>query len=100
MSLQRYEYSQELINEYDKKEKNKLNHLYDQQPERKPHQYSSLNEAMQAINIEMEEEKRQIIVKEGKPRKFNLSDVANIIIRTIDMTVIPSEDEESLNLSI
>ena len=100
MSLQRYEYSQELINEYDKKEKNKLNHLYDQQPERKPHQYSSLNEAMQAINIEMEEEKRQIIVKEGKPRKFNLSDVANIIIRTIAMTVIPSEDEESLNLAI
>ena len=100
MRLRQFQYSDKLIREFNQHEQERLNHLYDLEPNRKPVEYNSTNESIERIKEEVDKEKKVIHLQESSHRKLNIGDVANIIIRNIAMTVIPGEGDDTANLAI
>lgn len=101
MQLRQYEYSDHLIEEFNKKEYERLDHLYDNEPHRKPKIYDSVNTAIGHVKDKIEDKHKHIQLVERSNRRLNIADAADLIIDNIAMTVIPSEDDEdSANLAI
>ena len=100
MRMRQFQYSDKLIQKFNQKEQERLNHLYDSEPHRKPKEYNSTYESVQKIKDEVEPEKKRVHLLEGSNRRLNIGDAANIIIKNIAMTVIPGEGDDTANLAV
>lgn len=98
--ITQYHYSDKLIQKFNEHEQEKLNHLYDDAPDRAPKIYPSVNDAVEHVKSQVDHKKKLIQVEESSNRKLNIGDAADLIIKNIAMTVIPGDDDDSTNLAI
>lgn len=89
-------YSHDLINNWLNHQRSNIDQYYEERPEKKPKNYNSQFEAIEAIKSELENYRRNLVI-ESNSKSLKIKDIVNIIINNVAITRVidPSSDNTS-----
>lgn len=93
-------YKQHIIDSWLNEENAKQQHLYDNCEHRRPPEYSSNDEALQAISQAAENAERQAVLDSRSKQGLTIKEAVDIIIKHIALVVVPDESDYSKNLAV